>query len=906
MAELRSRLRNTPRDVDDAKALVDEIMPQGYSPKWLKGRDKKTLDVLGFRHWLLILLIIACVYAFIYYEDSRMPDVISSGQYENFSEDRARQLLVAITALGPRPSGSEACEVKATSIIMNRLENVRSEVEARGVNRFEVDVQRPSGCFDLMFLSSFTLCYSKITNIIARIGPKTPAKHAILLNSHFDTLADSPGATDDAVSCAIMMEILDILAHLTTPLENDIIFLFNGAEENFLQASHGFITQHPWRHTVRAFINLEGAGAGGREILFQAGPGNSWLLQTYLENAPHPHCSVLAQEIFQAGLVPSDTDFRVFRDYGLISGLDIAYFRNGWVYHTEFDQPKYIAKGCIQRAGDNILAVVKALIKSPYLEHPGAYEGNKGWVFYDVIGLFTVFYSASLGSVLNYAAAVAVFALVAYRIKRGIYSFGDLGHAFLDHLIAASCMFAVGSAIVAVVIKMGMVMCWYGFPELVFPLYIFPMLVAGCAVHNVIAHRSQKRSAEMVHFDSVLIIYAVLLVLAQFAGIASAFFVLIHVSFPLLRDPLLYLLGKLRIISKVTARWLLAVQLACTVPVVVFGGYAVMLLFEFFIPVTGRLGKAVNPEYFVMPIAFLTALSFVLYTNNLMYVSRRMDYLLKCGFTLFVIFFVTLATTRLGWPYRFSLETPRLRRIIAADTKRTVYSFGNTEIKEDHGLFVQSFDFRGISDLPDHTFLSGNGPPNCNDTADEYCRLPYYTAIVELLPPEESRWIPLPYGPKIAFPMSLALTEKESISENEIRMSFVLKGGFDKLSLHLTPLDGYVIKKWSFTNIVFKSFGKRRTYFVFMSYGSEPPEERRFWLLLENKNLTAENVQKSPALEIAVASQYTHGPNQNSEALLQLRQLIASRRTQPHVSIGWWKWGITMIGGVAEIIVHTF
>lgn len=54
------------------------------------------------------------------------------------------------------------------------------------------------------------------------------------------------GSGDDGAMLVVMLEVLRVLATSREPHTHPIVFLFNGAEENPLQASHGFITKHKW------------------------------------------------------------------------------------------------------------------------------------------------------------------------------------------------------------------------------------------------------------------------------------------------------------------------------------------------------------------------------------------------------------------------------------------------------------------------------------------------------------------------------------------------------------------------------------------------------------------------------------------------------------------------------------
>lgn len=205
----------------------------------------------------------------------------------------------------------------AVEILKNEFEKIK--IAANPAHKLEYDLQVASGSFSLFRMASV---YQGVQNVVVKLSPANGIipKYSLLVNSHFDTVPVSYGAGDAGIMIGVMFEVLRVITSSNVTYDHSIVFLFNGAEENSLHGSHGFITQHKWAKDVRAFINLDSSGTEGRELLYKLTPNHAWLMDYYKSNAKHPFSLLIAEELYEANFIPSDTDFRIFRDYGKIAG----------------------------------------------------------------------------------------------------------------------------------------------------------------------------------------------------------------------------------------------------------------------------------------------------------------------------------------------------------------------------------------------------------------------------------------------------------------------------------------------------------------------------------------------------------------------------------------------------------
>lgn len=162
---------------------------------------------------------------------------------DEFIGQRAEQQLIILESIGVKLTGTVENEVLAINFLLGEIGKVKAQARL-DLYDIDVEVQYSSGNFELWHMAT---SYRNVSNVVVKLAPKNVKSVSyLLLNAHFDSEVHSPAAADDGVMVVIMLETLRVIAKSEKPLTHQIVFLFNGAEESNLLASHGFITQHRW------------------------------------------------------------------------------------------------------------------------------------------------------------------------------------------------------------------------------------------------------------------------------------------------------------------------------------------------------------------------------------------------------------------------------------------------------------------------------------------------------------------------------------------------------------------------------------------------------------------------------------------------------------------------------------
>uniref|UniRef100_A0A0N5BFK1 FXNA-like protease n=1 Tax=Strongyloides papillosus TaxID=174720 RepID=A0A0N5BFK1_STREA len=740
---LRKR-RHSPIKERNPPSILDDYVD--------KSKTHSFKHTITFTNWIFFLSLFILVVWISFHLHIKLPSPKDPIDFvDSFSETRISNFLQELSDVGNKPAGSINCESKTFNLIKNKLQQLK-EKALFTQHVIDIETQYESNCFTMPRFDTdgFGICYKNISNILARLSPArtgiSSSRTALLINCHYDSWPTSDGGSDDLVQCALMIELLDVLTSTRSrPYPIDIIFLFNGAEESSLLASHAFITKHHWRHSIRAFINLEASGSGGRELLFQAGPGNQWILQAYLNSAVHPHCSVLGQEIFQSGVYPGDTDFRIFRDHGKIPGLDIAFVQNGYWWHTEFDQAKRITPGSLQRAGENVLATVKELIYSQYFNNPAQYEDKK-FVFFDVLGITTIVYSMKTAYYLNWFLIITALIITTKDLitveklsnnssKIPKYSSQFLKLMFL-HLVSFISMILFIFLSTKIIQAVNLNMIWYSYHIYCGLFYVIPSFCGILLTYTLFASPDISTTTFQ---NSIIYFQSLILLILTILEIASAFLITILLIFGLL-NKFLQIFYKAFTRKKAKRKrnvdaFIITIFTAPISSLMII--YTLIMVLSIFIPIMGRTSG--NSEViigtFIGISVYFSSLNF-LHLLSKTSTSTKYGVITTLLFIWFSMIFILGVNLQHG-AYHYSDDYPTVRRTQLYHVHRQYFEKNSNTSKNISQLYVIAQDNRGVMDIP---FVKNPVLlPTSNDLLTDikfndvncegkgkYCELPYY------------------------------------------------------------------------------------------------------------------------------------------------------------------------------------
>ena len=272
-----------------------------------------------------------------------------------------------------------------------------------------------------------------VTNILGVLKGKDPAKPAVLLMSHYDSVPNSPGAADNTAGVAATLEIARALAAGPQP-ERDVMFLITDGEELGMMGATAFFERDPLAAHVGVVINFDARGDSGQTTMYETGPQNADTVAMYAAAVSKPNASSLSRAIYKH--MPNGSDFTLPLNRGL-PGLNFAFIEDEASYHAPIMTPERLNLGSVQHMGDQALSAARAFVaRLP--------EQKADAVYSDVLGLFFIQYSFAMGWVLlAITALLAGYAIwAAWRLERPSWTRGAAGVALIA--VVPSVLLALG------------------------------------------------------------------------------------------------------------------------------------------------------------------------------------------------------------------------------------------------------------------------------------------------------------------------------------------------------------------------------------------------------------------------------------------------------------------------------
>jgi hypothetical protein len=245
---------------------------------------------------------------------------------------------------------------------------------------------------------------ARVRNIVATIGPGG-GRH-LLAVAHYDSSTAGPGAVDDGIGVATLLEVAAQLRG--RPLARPLTFLINEGEEAGLIGARAFNDRHPVARNTDALVNFEARGVTGPAIMFETSRPNGSAIAAFA--ADRPVANSLTTDFYR--LIPNSTDVAVFEERNWTI-LNFAVIGNETRYHSAGDTLAALDPRSVQHMGDQALATIRRLAEEPP-------EAGAGEVHYtDVAGRMLIVLPAMLSFALL-AILLLFWAWTGWRRRSGL------------------------------------------------------------------------------------------------------------------------------------------------------------------------------------------------------------------------------------------------------------------------------------------------------------------------------------------------------------------------------------------------------------------------------------------------------------------------------------------------------